>query len=146
MSIDLLVLNDHNMNCSGPIMTENQAIRTVGCSFFIDLVPFLTGSLVLQHWCFKRVFLFGCSIASKSETVFLGYEVLAEFWWWWWSISPYFHYIGSFSFLFVKLLMIWRLSVCSVAVIKLSLFIFSSFCHATSFPLGYLQVQPRIPS
>jgi len=31
-------------------------------------------------------------------------------------------------------------------VITLSLFIFSSFCHATSFPLGYLQVQARIPS
>jgi hypothetical protein len=63
-------------------MTENQAIGTTGCSFFIDLVPLFDWHLSSSTLMFQKGFLFGCSIASKSQKVFLGYEVLAEFWWW----------------------------------------------------------------
>jgi hypothetical protein len=72
MSIDLLVLNDHNMNCSGPIMTENQAIRTTGCSFFIDLVPLFDWHLSSSTLMFQKGFSIWMLNCFKISDGFLG--------------------------------------------------------------------------
>jgi len=135
------------MNCSGPIMTENQAIRTIGCSFFIDLVPLFDWQLSSSTLMFQKGFSIWMLNCFKISDSFLGVRSPSR------VLVVVMIHQPIFPLHWFLLIFIWQTvddlekSVCSGAVvITLSLFIFSSFCHATSFPLGYLHVQAHMPS